>query len=79
MYTKRGCTKRKSDTLMEEAVSAIKTLCQPSPPILHESNSSVSIDSAHTLGMYIATRLREMTPDQRRQCQNEILKLLSQF
>jgi len=76
MYIKRGSVKRKSDNIMEEAVNAIKTLCKPDPIKPHESNLS---DAAHTLGLFIAARLREMIPDQRRQCENEILKLLSQF
>lgn len=80
IYTKRGSAKRNPDHFMEEAIGAIKTLCQHEPPIAsHESNSSVSSDSAHTLGMFIAARLREMMPDQRKQCENEILKLFSQF
>lgn len=29
MYVKRGSAKRKSDSFVEEAVNAIKTLCQP--------------------------------------------------
>lgn len=85
MYTKRG-SKRKADTFMEEAVSAIKTLCQPDPITSLEPNLFVSRssqypdnDSAHTLGLFIAARLRAMQPEERRLCENEILKLLSQF
>lgn len=78
MYTKRGSTKRKSDNFMEEAVTAIKTLCQPDNKV-SEPNSSVPDDSAHPLGLFIVARLREMMPEQRRQCEKEILKVMSQF
>lgn len=79
MYTKRGSTKRKSDNLMEEAVTAIKTLCQPDDKVSFESNSSVPDDSAKSLGLFIAARLREMMPEQRRLCEKEILQLMSRF
>ncbi|XP_071579431.1 uncharacterized protein [Temnothorax nylanderi] len=78
MYIKRGQAKRKSDTLMQEAVGAIKVLCKPDPKTTLD-NSSTPTDSAFTLGSFIAARLRQMTPDQRKLCENEILKLLSQF
>lgn len=87
MYTKREYTKRKADfdpndnsAIMIEAVTAIKTLCKQDPNnSTNSSNSSVSTDSAHSLGLFIAARLREMTTDQRKLCENEILKVLSQF
>lgn len=41
------------------------------------NESFVSIDSAYTLGLFIAARLHEIKPDQRKLCENEILKLLS--
>ncbi|XP_077282836.1 uncharacterized protein LOC143908881 [Temnothorax americanus] len=78
MYIKRGQAKRKSDTLMEEAVGAIKVLCKPEPKTTLD-DSFTPTDSAFTLGSFIAARLRQMTPDQRKLCENEILKLLSQF
>ncbi|XP_024890229.1 uncharacterized protein LOC112466398, partial [Temnothorax curvispinosus] len=63
MYIKRGQAKRKSDTLMEEAVGAIKVLCKPEPKTTLD-DSSTPTDSAFTLGSFIAARLRQMTPDQ---------------
>lgn len=75
MYVKQGSAKRKSDNIMEEAVSVIKTLCKPDSKEL-ESNLS---DAAHTLDLYIAARLHEMKSDERRLCENEILKLLSEY
>lgn len=79
IYVKRGSVKRKADTLMEEAVTAIKTLCQPNPNISPDSNSSIPTDSAQTLGLFIAARLHEMTSNEHKQCENELLKVLSQF
>ena len=51
---------------MAEAITAIKTLCKQDPNPNNSSNSSISTDSAHTLGLFVAERLREMTTDQRR-------------
>ncbi|KYM99560.1 hypothetical protein ALC62_09693 [Cyphomyrmex costatus] len=85
MYTKRGYAKRKANfdpndnsAIMVEAVTAIKTLCKQDPNNSTNSSNS-STDSAHSLGLFIAARLREMTTDQRKLCENEILKILSQF
>lgn len=68
---------KKSSTLLEEAVGVFKQFCQsdstPSPSFetLH--------DSAHTLASFVESRLRSLSPESRKKCEDEILKLLTKF
>lgn len=76
LFCKRGSKMKKSSTLMEEAVDALKQFCQPDPTppffeMLH--------DSAHTLASFVESRLRSLSPESRKKCKDEILKLLTKF
>lgn len=77
LFSKRGSKTKKSFTLMEEAVDALKQFCQsepaPSPP------SEMLNDSAHTLALFVESRLRSLSPENRKKCEDEILKLLTRF
>lgn len=75
LFCKRGSKMKKSSTLMEEAVDALKQFCQldPAPP------SETLSDSAHTLALFVESRLRSLSPEDQKQCEDEILKLLTRF
>jgi len=75
VYVKRGTMKKA--TIMEEAVEALKKISDEKMPQLLQSPSHTPADACEHLGLFIATRLREMEPDIRFRCETEILKILT--
>lgn len=66
MYIKRGSAKKRKGSIVEEAIGAIKLL----------SEQTSENDSAEHFGVFVASRLREMCPEIRKQCEQDIMKCL---
>ncbi|XP_071639677.1 uncharacterized protein [Temnothorax longispinosus] len=77
LFYKRGLKTKKQSSIMEEAVGALKQMAQPDP-VLSLPQPEIN-DSAHTLALFLETRLRSLPPENRKKCEDEILKLLTQF
>lgn len=71
LYENRG-TKRKSTAIMEEAINLMHKANEPLPPPPQE-------DDADIFGNLIATRLRGLEKEKRKQCENEILIILTRY
>lgn len=72
MYVKRGAAKKERNTLMVEAVEAIKTILQQPLP-------TSETDSITYFGNFIASRLHEMEPVTRKRCENDIMQCLTNY
>lgn len=57
---------------MEDAVEAIKQIA--SQPIVFPEPSRSAQDAVDHFTAYIGTRLREMSPQRRKQCEEEIMR-----
>lgn len=79
LFCKRGSKSKKSEILMEEAIDVMKQFCQPDPPPAPSSDSKTYNDSAHTMALFVESRLRSLSPCSRKDCEDEILKLLTKF
>ncbi|KYN02342.1 hypothetical protein ALC62_06836 [Cyphomyrmex costatus] len=66
IYIKRGSAKKRKGSIVEEAMGAIKLL----------SEQTSENDSAEHFGVFVASRLREMYPEIRKQCEQEIMNCL---
>lgn len=67
LYVKRGSSKKSK--IMEDAVNAIKNIAE-------ENVSPPKMDEFDMLGAYIASRLRSMTPEDRKYYERKILTVL---
>lgn len=72
MYVKRGAAKKRKESLIEEAVTAIKTLSNQPTPVLQN-------DIVEHFGNFVMAKLREMLPDDRKRCEEEIMKILYKY
>lgn len=77
LFCKRG-SKMKKQTIMEKAVDALEQLCS-SDQVSSPSQSEILNDSAYAFAQFLATRLRSLSPENRKTCEDEILKLLTRF
>ncbi|XP_012537792.1 uncharacterized protein LOC105837497 [Monomorium pharaonis] len=65
-------TKRKSTAIMEEAINLIQKTSQPLPPRPQK-------DDADIFGNLVETHLRGLEQEKRKQCENEILIVLTRY
>ncbi|KAK3926079.1 Transcription factor Adf-1 [Frankliniella fusca] len=77
LFSKRGNSKKTGAAMMEEAVKVMKDICKQQPPPPTESFPTA--DREEIFGNYIASRLRLMTDDNKKQCENAILAVLLNF
>lgn len=77
-FVKRG-PKKKTTSIMEEAVEALKKISNEKMPQVLQSppRTPNTADACEYLGLFIAARLREMEPDVRLHCEIEIMKILT--
>jgi len=84
LYSKRGIKMKKPSILMEEAVDVLKQFCT-SDPTSSTSSSSASFqseivtDTAHTLALFVESRLCSLSLEKRKECENEIMKVLTNY
>lgn len=63
--------------MMEEAVKVMKDICNQQPPL---SEEPLPIgDREEIFGKYVASRLRLMGEENKKQCENSIMAVLMNF
>lgn len=72
LYENRGTKRNRSTAIMEEAINLMQKASQPLPPLSQQ-------DDADIFGNLVATRLRGLEKDKRKQCENKILMILTEF
>ncbi|KAK3931688.1 mRNA cap guanine-N7 methyltransferase [Frankliniella fusca] len=77
LYVKRGSAKRKA-SLIEDAVQAVKQLASQPMPNFSEVLDTPS-DTAYHFGMFVASRLREMENEERKNCEKELTGVLFKY
>lgn len=79
MFNKRGVKSKKPSTLMEEAVDALKQFCSSDIPSIPSSETEKPSDTASSLAQFVETRLRSLPSEIRKECENDILKVLTKY
>lgn len=80
LFSKRGSKQKTSSTLMTEAIEVLKQFCTSDPSSSIPSSQSETVsDTAHTLALFVETRLRSLPFESRKECENEIMKVLSKY
>lgn len=74
LFTKRG--KKTGAVLMEEAVKVMKDICNQAPPPIDIPSAG---DREELFGNYVASRLRLLSDEQKKQCENDIMAVLFKF
>jgi len=77
LFSKRGKAKKTGSTLMEEAVRVMKDICKQQP--VPSMEPIPTADREELFGNYVASRLRLMTVENKKQCENAIIAVLMDF
>ena len=72
LFSKKGSRKKSGATLMDEAVSVMKEISKQKPPSIKPGPA----DRDEIFGLFVASRVRIMDEEKRKQCEKEIISVL---